>query len=317
MTDVLLVGEPMVMFYATENGDLSQANYFSKGLAGAEVNVGIGLSRLEKKVSYLTKLGKDSFGSYIYQNLKAEKLNVEHTYFDLQRSTGIMIKSKIKDGDPETVYYRKGSAFSTLSIEDIKKVDFDEVKVLHLTGIPPALSDSARKACYYLVKKAKEAGCFITFDPNLRPSLWENQTLMIETLNDLAKYADIVLPGISEGEILVGTDDIETIAKFYLNMGVETVIIKTGTEGAYVANKEIPIYNVPGFKVEEVVDTVGAGDGFAVGIISGHLDGLSIHDSVIRANAIGSIQVQHPADNEGLPVRLELEAYIESQKVKL
>lgn len=317
MTDVLLVGEPMVMFYATEDGDLSEANCFLKGLAGAEVNVGIGLSRLEKKVSYLTKLGKDSFGSYIYQNLKSEKLNVEHTCFDVQRSTGIMIKSKIKDGDPETAYYRKGSAFSTLSIKDIEKINFDKVKVLHLTGIPPALSESAREACYYLVEKAKEAGCFITFDPNIRPSLWENQTLMIETLNDLAKYANIVLPGISEGELLTGANDVENIAKFYLNMGVETVIIKTGTEGAYVANEEEPIYNVPGFQVKEVIDTVGAGDGFAVGIISGYLDGLSIQDSVVRANAIGSIQVQHPADNEGLPTRLELETYIEKQKVTL
>ena len=87
------------------------------------------------------------------------------------------------------------------------------------------------------------------------------------------------------------------------------MIIKDGSKGAVVSEAG-NVFTVPGFKVEKVVDTVGAGDGFAVGVISGILEGLSIRDSVRRGNAIGAIQVTHRGDNEGLPTREELSGFL-------
>lgn len=310
MSDVMLLGEPMGLFTATEIGSLKEATNFHKSIAGAEINVGIGLSRLGQKVQYVSKLGKDPIGEFIFEGLKKENLGTDWITFDEQYTTGLMLKNKVEKGDPDTAYYRNFSAFSTLSLEDVKQVDFTKVRLLHVTGIPPAISKSVREVTFYLMKKAKEAGTFITFDPNLRPALWQSQTDMIQVLNELASYANVVLPGVTEGEKLVGSSDLEEIAAFYLEQGSDVVIIKDGAKGALVSEKGKESLQVPGCKVEKVVDTVGAGDGFAVGVLSGYLEGLSWKEATKRANAIGALQVQHSGDNEGLPTKEELERYL-------
>uniref|UniRef100_UPI0034508760 sugar kinase n=1 Tax=Carnobacterium sp. TaxID=48221 RepID=UPI0034508760 len=313
MIDVILVGEAMGVFAANESGPLLESKNYSRGVAGAEVNVGIGLSRLDFDVSLLTKLGKDPFGKHIHNYLIKEKIDTRYVTFDDNHTTGLMLKNKVATGDPQTYYYRDGSAFSTLSVETIKnKIDFKNIRLLHVTGIPPALNKTTRSVIHYLMDAAKEAGTFITFDPNLRHELWEDKEIMIQTMNELAKYANIILPGIEEGKVLTGLNTTEEIADFYLNMGVDSVVIKTGKDGAFIKEKNKSSEHISGFKVDNIVDTVGAGDGFAVGIISGYLDNLSLSDSAKRANAIGSIQVQNQSDNEGLPNRNELNKYIDN-----
>lgn len=315
--DVVLIGEAMGLFSANDSGKLDDALYFSKKVAGAEVNVSIGLSRLGMDAKLITRLGQDYFGRYILRFLESEGIGTEFVSFDDDNNTGFMLKSKTEEGDPEIAYYRKGSAFSQLSIEDlIGVINFEHVKVLHITGIPSAVSRSVRSAIYYLMGKAKESGTFITFDPNLRPELWEDEEIMVKVLNELATYADVILPGISEAKILTGSDDPDKIADFYFEKGVKYVVIEMGASGAYVKRTGKEKVFIPGFKVDKVTDTVGAGDGFSVGIISGYLDGLTLEEATIRANAIGSIQVQNLGDNEGLPDRETLLDYIEKKSIE-
>ena len=309
MSKVILFGEPMAMFTAEEEGPLEKVELFRRSLAGAEVNVCTGLARLGHKVEYITKLGKDPLGKYVENFLKKEGIGTKFITFDPIHKTAIMLKSKVSSGDPVTSYYRKGSAFSYMTAEDIDEIDFTEVGLVHVTGIPAALSLGCREATFRLIEKAKEKGAYITFDPNLRPALWENEEVMIKVINDLASKSDLILPGIAEGLILTGSSDPDKIADFYQNLGVKDIIIKEGSKGAYVRTGT-NTYRKQGFKVDKVVDTVGAGDGFAVGIISGKLEGLEIEDSVVRANAIGAIQVTFVSDNEGLPTREELEKFI-------
>lgn len=311
MSEVVLFGEPMAMFTAEVEGPLEEVELFRRSLAGAEVNVCTGLTRLGHKVSYITKLGEEPLGKYVKSFLNKEGIGTEFISFDSVYKTGIMMKSKVSKGDPVTSYYRKGSAFSHMSAEDIDKIDLKGVKLVHVTGIPPALSLSCREATYRLMERAKENGIYVTFDPNLRPALWESQEVMVKVINELASKSDMVLPGTSEGLILTGSEEPEKIADFYQKLGIKDVIVKLGGEGAYVREGNNSFIK-SGFKVEKVVDTVGAGDGFAVGIVSGKLEGLAIRDSVIRANAIGAIQVTFVSDNEGLPTRKELANYLES-----
>lgn len=299
----------MAMFVADEIGPLEKMDHFTKYMAGAEVNVCIGLKRLGHEVAYVTKLGKDPFGTYIQRTLEKEKIDTSFLSFDSQFSTGFQLKSKVETGDPEVVYFRKDSAASHLSTEDLQKVDLSQTRHIHLTGIPLALSDSCREAVFDFAERGKHRGLPLTFDPNLRPNLWESREVMIETVNRAAFQCDVVLPGHQEAEILTGTRDLSAIGDFYLNKGVDTVIVKLGPEGAFVKTAEQE-FRVPGFRVDRVVDTVGAGDGFAVGVISGMIEGLPLKESVVRANAIGALQVMTPGDNDGLPDRAGLEDFL-------
>ena len=313
MAKTILFGEPMALLIADTTGPLEEVEHFTRALSGAEVNVSIGLSRLNHQVEYLTRLGDDPFGHYIENQLKKNNIGTSMVTYDSVYRTGIQLKNRVTDGsDPYAPYYRKGSAASHISVKEIDALDLTDVELVHVTGIPPALSESAREATFRLMERAKEEGIFLTFDPNLRPALWENEETTIRVINELAQNTDVVLPGIGECAILAGTEDVEAAADFYQNLGAKTVVIKDGSNGAYVRDGKAS-YRVPGYKVTNVVDTVGAGDGFAVGVLSGILEGLEMKESVLRGNAIGAIQVMNISDNEGLPTHEELKKFQEEK----
>lgn len=182
-----------------------------------------------------------------------------------------------------------------------------DARHLHATGIPPALSPSMNALTRGLMTAMRSAGRSVSFDPNLRPSLWPSQAKMIEQINSLAALADWVLPGLAEGQLLTGQERCEDIARFYLDLGVQAVVIKLGADGAFYCSAQQQGY-VAGRPVNKVVDTVGAGDGFAVGVISALLEGRDLMRAAARGNWIGSLAVQSPGDMEGLPTRAALTA---------
>lgn len=308
---VLLIGEPMGLFISEKEGPLEEVESFAAAVCGAELNTAVGLRRLGQDVSYMTKLGDDYWGRRIAAF--AEKNDVSSGYISLEENlhTGYMFKGKVSAGDPPIHYCRKGSAASTLSERDIDNIDFSEFDLVWVTGITPALSESCLDACTYLQERANEAGCLFGFDPNLRLQLWPDKEFMKEYLNDMAAGSDLFMPGINEGEILMGSRNPEKIANYYLDRGTGLVIVKNGSNGAYYASKDGSSGSVPGFAVEKVVDTVGAGDGFAAGVISGLREGCRIYDSVRRGCAVGAIQVMSKGDNDGLPSREQLMAFMD------
>jgi len=309
--DILSFGETMAMFVAEQNGDLAAVGHFHKRIAGADSNVAIGLSRLGFNVAWLSRVGDDSLGRFVIDTLENEGLDCRHVAVDFAHPTGFQLKSRADDGsDPVVEYFRRGSAASHMSVQSISP-DLLNARHLHATGIPPALSASAREMSLELMTRMRDAGRSVSFDPNLRPSLWATEQLMITEINRLAALAHWVLPGLSEGRLLTGFDDPADIAAFYLDQGAEAVAIKLGPHGAYYRT-QLDQGFVAGVPVQTVVDTVGAGDGFAVGMISALLENHSFAEAVQRANWVGSRAVQSRGDMEGLPTRMEMSAEFSS-----
>jgi 2-dehydro-3-deoxygluconokinase len=276
--------------------------------------VAIGLTRLGHKASYLTKLGPDPFGKRIVKQMKAEGIATDDILYDETLRTGFMLKGSTSVGDPAIYYFRAGSAASTLCPDDLADLDFSRFSAIHMTGITPALSDSTRAVCRFLAEKAHEHGLFLSFDPNLRPQLWPSREVMAEWLNEFAAQCDLFLPGVAEGQQLAGLDDPTAIAAHYRGLGAKNVVVKVGGEGAYFDSADEGAGLVPGFRVSHIVDTVGAGDGFAAGVLSARAEGLSWYNSVRRGNAIGAIQIMSVGDNDGLPTRAELEKFMETDE---
>ena len=304
---IVLVGEPMGLFIAEELGELEDVTHFSAAVAGAEYNVAVGLSRLDHEALYCTRLGDDPMGNRILKSMKGNGVSDALVTVTDTASTGFMMKGKTEVGDPKIAYFRRNSAASQISTHDIDKLDLYGCDFLHVTGIFPAVSKSALDAVKRLMSRARALDMFISFDPNLRPQLWKDEKEMVRTLNSLAQEADLVLPGLSEGKILTKRDTPEEIAAFYHERGVDSVIVKLGADGAYWSTGG-ESGTVPAFPVKKIVDTVGAGDGFAAGVISAVAEGMSLQEAAARGTVIGSIQITHQGDNEGLPTRAELEA---------
>lgn len=305
--DVVTLGEAMAMFVACETGPLEEVTQFTRQVAGAELNVAIGLSRLGLKVGWASRVGDDVFGRFVLKQLEKERINTSQVTVDDHYATGFQLKSKETEGrDPRVEYFRKNSAASHLSVADFNPAYFCAARHLHLSGVAAALSDTSRELSKLAAKEMRKAGRSISFDPNLRPVLWGSEQTMREEINTLAFAADWVLPGLGEGQLLTGKKTPEGIADFYLAQGVKAVIIKTGPDGAWYKNADGEQAQVAACKVDNVVDTVGAGDGFAVGLVSAMLEGLTLEQAVKRGNKIGSLAVQAIGDSEGLPTRAQL-----------
>ena len=305
--DVITFGEAMLLLVADRPGPLEQVEAFYKHTAGAETNVAIGLARLGLTVGWASRLGTDSMGRYLLAAMTREGIDCSHVVCDPSQKTGFQFKGKVTDGsDPPIEYHRQGSAASHMGVNDIDEAWLLSARHLHATGVFAAISASTLPAARKTMELMRAAGRSVSFDPNLRPTLWASPALMRESINDLAMRADWVLPGLEEGRFLTGEDTAEGIARFYRQRGARLVVVKLGAEGAYFDSDTAGCGQVPGFPVAEVVDTVGAGDGFAVGVISALLDGLGVPEAVRRGAWIGARAVQVPGDSEGLPTRAEL-----------
>lgn len=305
--DVITIGEAMAMFVAIQPGDLADVDCFIKRVAGAELNVATGLARLGLNVGWVSRVGNDSFGRFVLNSLKKEGINAQCVTLDEHHATGFQLKSKTENGtDPIVEYFRKGSAASHLSPEDYHDAYFSSARHLHLSGVAAALSTSSYALLAHTARTMKAQGKTLSFDPNLRPVLWNSEAEMVEKLNHLAFQADWVLPGLKEGITLTGEQTPEGIADFYLRHGVKAVVVKTGADGAWYKTADGEQGCVAPVKVDNVVDTVGAGDGFAVGVISALLEGRTLYQAVTRGNKIGALAIQVQGDSEGLPTREQL-----------
>lgn len=313
MPEVITIGESMVMLIANQGKSLELVSAFSRHLAGAESNVAIGLARLGHQTGWISAIGNDPFGTYIRNTISDEGVDTSAVTVSLVHSTGMLVKERNDGGDPQVYYYRKDSAAANFTSEMLQESYFENGKILHITGIFPALSPSSKDALFTAIKMAKKHGLMISFDPNIRLKLWTAQEAK-KTLLEIAEMSDLILPGLHEAELLVGTTNWEQVSKFFHEKGNQFVIMKNGADGAYYSIREkdgsiIEGYE-KGFKVETVVDTVGAGDGFAVGLLSAMREGLSLGEAVRRGNAIGSMAVMVRGDYDGYPTREQLEAYL-------
>ncbi|WP_404452266.1 sugar kinase [Virgibacillus necropolis] len=306
--DVVTLGETMVLFTPKSTGLMRYAGDFSTKVAGAESNVAIGLTRLGYKTGWISKLGDDELGERILSFIRGEGVDVSQVKFDDSASSGLFFKEKLSSNEVRVKYYRNDSAASRMSALELDEAYISGAKYLHVTGITPALSEDCYESALTAINYAKKNGVTVVFDPNLRRKLWEEDKAR-KVLTELSSMADIVLPGVDEAEFLFGKSDPESLAQAFYDNGASTVIMKLGKKGAYVLSNKTAGF-VEGFPVEQVVDPVGAGDGFAAGCLSGFIDELDLKEAVRRGNAVGAMVTMADGDVEGLPDKKRLTSFI-------
>ncbi|PAE09176.1 2-dehydro-3-deoxygluconokinase [Terribacillus saccharophilus] len=306
--DVIALGETMMQFTPESEGLMRHAATYIAKIAGAETNTLIGLARLGHNTGWISKVGNDEFGHKILMAVRGEGVDTSQTRMDPSFPTGTFFKEIVREGEVRIQYYRENSAASKLSTDDLDESYFAGVKYLFITGITPALSKSAKEAIFNSIELAKKNDLKVVFDPNIRKKLWSESEAK-KALIEIAKHADIVLPGKSEGDFLFGTDDPKQIADSFLRLGASLVVVKLGDKGAYYSQRQTTGF-VPGFKVPKIVDPVGAGDSFAAGLLSGLIDNESIPDAVKRGCAMGAMAVMVKGDYEGLPDKKRLKQFM-------
>lgn len=312
MPQLITIGETMAAFTPNTPGPLRYVQGFGIRTAGAESNVAVGLAKLGLNAAWISRLGDDEFGRFIRNQLRAEGVDCSHVIFDPDHRTGVMFK-ETGVGETKVFYYRENSAASHLSPEDLSPALFEGVRMVHLSGITPVLSESCLAATRAAFALARQAGSLVSFDPNIRKKLWRGQDF-VPLIRSLTLQSDIVLLGLDEAETLFGLRDPDAVFDTLFRDGrARYAAIKDGGRGAWVADsasrRKLPPYPC------HPVEPIGAGDGFNAGFLAGLLQGRSTADAGRMGAICGALATQTPGDAEGYPDEAQMAAALNGSKI--
>lgn len=301
--DILTVGESLGLIVPEEPGPLAHVDRVRLRFGGAESNVAIAAARLGARVTWVSRLGSDGLGDKIERTLRGEGVTVIAPR-DAARPTGLMLKERPIAGRSRVRYYRAGSAASALSAADLPDELIASARVLHLTGITPALADGTRDAVRDAVVRARELGTLVSLDVNYRSALWSAEAARDE-LGRLLPFVDLLFAGLDEASLIDPSIQAPADAARLLDTGPQQVVIKLGQEGALAVSRETSV-RVAAHRVD-VVDSVGAGDAFVAAYLVGLLEDRPMEQCLELAAKVGALACTVSGDWEGAPGWSDLE----------
>ncbi|MFI0242746.1 sugar kinase [Streptomyces sp. NPDC016845] len=267
-TAVVCLGETMAQVGPVDGLPLEHSRELRLAVAGAESTVAQYLADLGHRAAWVSRVGDDPFGRRIVGAVGARGVDVSGVEVDPVAPTGVYFKDPGPDGT-RVHYYRAGSAASRMSVADADRLHLRDTRLLHLTGITPALSEGCDALVRALIARARDSGTLVSFDVNYRPALWASARRAADTLSELARLADLVLVGRDEAEALWSTPTADDIRQHLHAPGI--LVVKDGDIGATEFGPDGTHFVAA--PVVDVVEAVGAGDAFAGGYLGGLLDG--------------------------------------------
>ena len=260
MKKVIAIGEALIDFIPHEKGRaLNNVENFLRVPGGAPLNVAAAVAKLGGKSQMLTKLGEDGFGDAILNEVKPLGVDVSRISRTKEANTALAFVSLREDGERDFSFYRNPSADMLLSAEEICSEDFNERDILHFCSV--SLIDAPIKEAHRrAIEIAKEKGCLISFDPNVRLPLWKQPEDCRKAILEFLPLSNIVKISDEELEFITGIKDEKEALDSLLTGDVKVIIYTKGTNGAEFITKERVIFS-PSFKVS-AQDTTGAGDSF-------------------------------------------------------
>lgn len=297
MLDLLALGETMALVVPARPAPLEEAEDFHVAIGGAESNVACHLAAAGHRAAWVSALGDDALGRRVRRDIAAHGVDVSAVTMDPSAPTGLYLK----DPGQGVVYYRAGSAASRMGPETLERLDLASARIVHLTGITLALSESCRALVHAAIAAAREAGALVSVDVNHRPALWDSTEEAAREIRAAAEQADVLLVGRDEAEVLWGTATPDAIRELFPD--VPHLVVKDADIEAVEFEGTVRTA-VPTPRVE-VVEPVGAGDAFAAGWFDGLLRGEGAEERLIRghanaARALSSTKdLPTPGDREG------------------
>lgn len=270
---------------------------------GDAINEAVILSRLGHKTALIGRIGKDAAGHFIAHRCREENIDIQSLRQDETIDTSINVGLVTADGERTFVTNRNGSLWK-LCLDDIDVSRFKEAKLLSLASIfnSPLLDGPALTEIFQQAKKHSLVICADMIKPRL------NETL--DDIRGALGYVDYLFPNADEAKSLTGETSLDSIADRFLACGVKTVVIKTGKKGCFIKNSTTRL-EVPAVKGISAIDTIGAGDNFAAGFISGLLEGKSLRDCALFANATAAISVLSVGATTGVKNRQLVEQLLD------
>lgn len=326
--DILCIGRSSIDLYSSDIGKpFEEITGFSAFVGGCPTNISVGTRRLGLRSSLLTGVGYDPVGDFILHFL--EKEGVDTTFVvkkEGRRSSAVILGIEPPDKFP-LVYYRENCADIGIDIGDIQKIPIHKYKAILISGTGLSLEPS-RSATIFAAEKAHENNVKVFLDIDFRADQWPNLQTFGTTIRSVLPYIDVVIgtseevkaaaySGTGEAEISHSqvneskvAADVNVSVQRILDKGVEVLLLKTGSDGCIIhyANEHEP-ETAKGYPVE-IINTLGAGDAFASGLLYGFINGWNWHKSARFGNACGAIVVTRHGCANFMPTVTEVDEFV-------
>ena len=313
--DVIALGELLIDF--TMNGQSEQGNnMFEACPGGAPCNVLALLNKMGKKTAFLGKVGKDQFGTLLRDTITEAGIDASHLMIDDKVNTTLAFVHTFPDGDREFSFYRNPGADMMLTENEVDPAFIAQTKIFHF-GTLSMTHDGVRAATKKAVQAAKDAGCLVSFDPNLRPPLWSSLDLAKEQMEYGFGVCDILKISDNEIQFVSGKEDYdEGIAYLQEKYHIPMILLTMGKDGSRAYYKGMRVER-PGFSVK-AIETTGAGDTFcgsSLNYVVEHgfedLTEEQLGELLTFANAAAAIVTTKKGAMPSMPEREEVEAPVQ------
>lgn len=281
--DILSFGEPLFEF--SQIPEQTETVSYLSGFGGDTSNFSVSAARQGANVAILAHLGSDVFGDQFVELWEKEGVKTDFVVRNPDAPTGVYFISHDERGHHFT-FYRKGSAASLVTPQQIPQGAIAEAKLLHTSAITHAISDSSSDAVFEAIEIAKRENTMISFDTNLRLKLWPLSRARA-VIHETIRHVDFCMPSLDEAQLLTGLEDANEVADFYLGLGAKTVVLKMGKDGAMVATTDRR-FRAAGHRVD-TVDATGAGDCFSGAFLSQVVKGKSLEQALAYANCAAAL----------------------------
>ncbi|MHA2180072.1 MAG: carbohydrate kinase family protein [Promethearchaeota archaeon] len=305
MVDVIAIGELLIDMIAEKSGlPLEEQITFKRYAGGAPANFAVGVKHLGLSSGIITKVGNDFFGRFLIKTLNDKKVDISQIKITNEYKTALAFVGLDDRKNPSFSFYRSPCADIMLNEEEINEEYIKSGKLL-MCGTVSMADEPARGAIFKAIEYARKHGLQIACDPNLRDDLWHFNDPR-EHIFKVLKDTDIFLPSVAEAELITGEKGKKAF-EVILDMGPSIVGVTLGAEGSTILTKNDEFF-APSYQVE-VLDTTGAGDAWAAGIITGLLTKMPLSEIPYFANAVSALKITRKGAMN-TPTRKEVEDFI-------
>ncbi len=297
--DIAIIGECLVEL--SSNGTLADTSTLNKYFGGDTVTTAVAVARLGGNVTYLTQVGNDGFSEFILSSLQKENIDTSLIKSNDEQN-GMYIVSRTPE-KKELLYYKRKTAATKLSIDDISEDYIKQLKLIYSTGVVQSLSASSRELVRESFRIAKENDVLTAYDPNYT-SCFMNSTDTKEYFEEIVEFTDIIFLSLkNDAARLYEVDSIDKVVKYFWDKGVKIVVIKSHIDNGYYTGYRGEISFTEFYNSQKAIDTTASGDVFNGGFLYAITNGYAPSEATKFASVVSGLQTQNYGAIQAIPYK--------------
>lgn len=297
--DIAVIGECLVELSA--NGSLADTSTLNKFFGGDTVTTAVAIARLGGNVTYVTKVGNDGFSEFILSALQKENVDTSLIKTN-EEQNGMYIVSHTLE-NKEVLYYKRKTAATKLSIEDLTEEHIKKLKLVYSTGVVQSLSASSRELVRESFRIAKENDVTTAYDPNYT-SCFMNSSDTKEYFEEIIDYTDVIFLSLkNDAAKLYEFESIDKVIKYFWDRGVKIVVVKSHIDKGYYTGYNGDISFTEFYNTQKAIDTTASGDVFNGGFLYALTNGYAPADAAKFASVVSGLQTQNYGAIQSIPYK--------------